>query len=598
MNRKFAWGRACLPAAVLLVMLGAAGAAPPTPEQLFPATTTEFVAITDPTRMAADWQQTQFAQLMRDPAMRPFLSELGQTTKGFNFLLDTIGADFELVKAAAGGDLGWAVVLAAPDRVAHVLTLDMTGHTAGAQKLLTEMSKKLGEKGGRGSQRTIDGMTAVVVDLPLNRQIVYGVKDTLLVITDDLGTLQGMLQRWAGAATNSLANVPSFQLVMRRSRPLPGESALIRFYMEPVARMEATMIYFPEMKKVKGDNLCQSLRREGIDGIKGVGGVVAFQSNGTDMLVRMAAHAPQPFRAALRLAKLPNEAPINPDAWVPADLSAYATFGFDMLNAYDCFGPLFERLADEPAGTFAEIMRRVKEDKDGPQVDVRQEIMAQLQNRVTLINDATRPIGEKSERFLIAVPARSAAAEQVLVQSMRKCFEADRRFKNREVNGVQVWEFQARGKKGKDGKHEPTAGSTTIAVARGQLFISTHGSLVERVLAGNEPNLGQAADYQHFMRELTRLGMGPSSMRSFLRLDVGVEATYEMMRQSKLDRADSVYALGLLKLLKADEAGKKMKADVSKLPSYDHVSKYLGLCGSYTTTDEEGWTAVGTILKK
>src|SRR5262245_10221327 len=121
-----------LPAMVLLACLGTVGAAPPSPEQLFPASTTEFVAIPDATRLAVDWQQTQIAQFLRDPLMRPFLEDLSKHTRNYNYLLDTIGVDFDLVKGAAGGELGWAVVLASENQVAHVLTLDMVGHNQGA----------------------------------------------------------------------------------------------------------------------------------------------------------------------------------------------------------------------------------------------------------------------------------------------------------------------------------------------------------------------------------------------------------------------------------------------------------------------------------
>src|ERR1051326_2488684 len=99
-NRMFVHGWCVLPVVVLLAGVGQALAAPPAPEKLFPAATTEFVAISDANKMAATWEQTQFRQLLLDPAMRPFLNDVAGNTKGFNYLLDTIGVDFDVVKNA------------------------------------------------------------------------------------------------------------------------------------------------------------------------------------------------------------------------------------------------------------------------------------------------------------------------------------------------------------------------------------------------------------------------------------------------------------------------------------------------------------------
>jgi hypothetical protein len=598
MYRTYVYSFRAFATLLLLSGFGQAFAAPPAPEQLLPIGTTEFVAIQDVNRMTASWHQTQFAQMMRDPALQPFLNDLYDRTKGFNYLLDTIGADFEAVKAAAGGELGWAVVLVSPNEVAHVLTLDMTGHTTETNALLAEISKKLGDRGGKGEKRMLDGvMTSIIVTLPSKRQIVYGVKDNLLVIADHLSTVQGMLQRWVGATNNSLASTPAYQGVRRKASMKSGETEMIRFFFEPIARTEAQMIYFPEMKRVKGDNLAQALRKEGVDGIKGVGGSLAFVNNGTDMLIRIATYAPQPFRGAMRMATFPNNAAVAPEAWVPADVSAHFSIGLDLVNAYDSFETLFERLADEPPGTFKDIMERVRVDKDGPQCDIRREIMQQLQPRLTMISDAARPIGEHSDRYLFAVPVVSPEGEAILTKALQKCFESDRRIKSRQFAGVQGWEYQPRQQR-KPSSKQAKVGLPALAftVARGHLFIATQAPLLEKVLSYTGPSLAESADYKRFAGEMVRLGMGPSSSRSFIRMDAATESAFEMLKLNKLDKADSTIAL-LLKKTLADETG-KLKVDGSKLPPYPGVSKFLGLAGSYMSTDVNGWTITGAVIKK
>ncbi len=122
--------------------------------------------------------------------------------------------------------------------------------------------------------------------------------------------------------------------------------------------------------------------------------------------------------------------------------------------------------------------------------------------------------------------------------------------------------------------------------------------MLEKVLTNQGPTLAQATDFQRVNRELTRLGMTDSSARSFVRFDVGMEATYTMLRANKLDQVQSVYAALLWRMLKADDGGKVMRANGSKLPPYEQISHYMGLGGVYSRTDAEGWAVAAAVLTR
>lgn len=551
------------------------------------------------TRLGVDWQKTQIAQLMRDPAMKPFREQLAPNNKGFNFLFDTIGVSAEAIKMACAGDLAWAVVLASPTKVAHVLTMDITNRDVGLQKLFNEMGNNLVKQGGQWKKTELEGFDGIVFTLPKNIQLIYGIKGNLLIVADHQPTVEGMLKRWNPASNDNLANVQAYREIRRRSTPLEGERPLIRWYFEPIARMEAQAIYYPQLKK--GDNLVGALRQEGLGGIKGVGGTMTFSTNGTDVLVRGAAYAPQPFLGALRMAKLPNETPIDPEPWVPAALSGGITFNIDLVNAFYTFDTLFERLAREPPGTYKEIMDSLKTDPNGPEVDIARDILGQLQNRITMINDATKPFDEKSERFLVGIPARSAEAEKILAKAVDKCLRPDPRVKVRDFQGYVFFEYTAKPRRANagGGKQGAVLPNLTITVAKGNVFISTNAALLEKVLTKPDGDwLGKCEDYNHLVKELQRLGMGPASSRSFLRLDVGAEATYEMMRKNQIDKSNSIYALGLKNVMKSDVDSGKLRADGAKLPAYNCINKYLGLAGTCTMTDYDGWRFIGVVIKK
>jgi hypothetical protein len=272
----------------------------------------------------------------------------------------------------------------------------------------------------------------------------------------------------------------------------------------------------------------------------------------------------------------------------------------DLTNAFHCFDTLFERLTAEPPGTYKEVMDSLRDDKDGPRVDIAKEIFGQLQNRVVFMNDATKPYGPSCERFLFAVPTRGPQAQKILENGVKKCLATDRRIKMREFQGITFYEFSAKPRKGKDGKVQGgIMPNLTIAVAKGYVFITTHSSLLEKILTQPNANgLAQTSDYQRLMHEMARLGMGPSCARSFLRLDVGVEPTYELMRNNELDKANSIYSLGLRSVMKADWQNGRLRADASKLPPFESIKKYVGHAGISVSTDIDGWHVLGVVLPK
>src|SRR6516162_6343241 len=103
--------RTFVPVILLCGIVGTAKAAPPAPEQIFPANSVQFCAISDPARMTDAWLQTFLGQLINHPEMKPFMTELAANMRNVNFLLDTIGLEFDTLKAAAGGEIGWGQIL-------------------------------------------------------------------------------------------------------------------------------------------------------------------------------------------------------------------------------------------------------------------------------------------------------------------------------------------------------------------------------------------------------------------------------------------------------------------------------------------------------
>jgi hypothetical protein len=589
-----------VPIVLLAGIVGTANAASPAPEQVFPANTVEFCVLSDPASMHNEWLQTFLGRLVNDPELRPFMLELKGNMRGTNFLLDTIGLSFDTVKAAAGGEVGWGTVLEENKRVASVLMVDVNGRNAAANVLYRELFQSLKRQGGEYSERIVQGGKMLVVTLPNGKEIYYGLKGTVLFIGDYLPTLQGMLQRFNGPDPSSLMNVPGFEYVRKKTRSQDGETKFLRWYFDPMGRFEAKKILWPPAGKKNA--AVDTLRGEGLDAFKATGGAIGFMTNNTDILVRIAAYAPPPYRNSMRMLRFPNEAPITAEPWVPINCSTYGTVCVDFLNAYDSFDTLFERLIDEEPGTFKKIMKDLRDDADGPKVDVRNEIMAQLTNRLIFVNVSLDPDQQRPERFLFAIPVKDTKGEKILANGIRKALEPDRRVTKRESQGVTIWHYEPKQPKRKTASGQPRKTilpPMDFTVAQGYLFITSLPELLDQVLfRSNTKSLNDSAEYQRVMNELARLNPGPNNTRFFLKLDTGGRSTYEALRTNSLREGVSIYSTILLFLLKKDENGQALRADGSKLPPFSHAYPYLGNMGFSFTSHDDGWSGVLIGLKK
>ena len=116
---------------------------------------------------------------------------------------------------------------------------------------------------------------------------------------------------------------------------------------------------------------------------------------------------------------------------MPRDIATYTTLYFDILNAFDNFGSLFDELFGQgETGTWDEVKQSLKEDPNGPQIDLRKELIQHLGQRVSMLTDYQLPITTTSERLLFAIEAKNAKA---VAAAIEKLFKNDPTVKRREV---------------------------------------------------------------------------------------------------------------------------------------------------------------------
>jgi hypothetical protein len=612
-------------ACLLFVACGAVAlAAPPASENLLPNSTKGYFSIGNVPELAKSWEKTQVHQLLNDPVMKPFTEDLHrQLDEKWLKSHEKIGLSIEDLRGIATGELAAAMVGTTEGKTALAVFVDITGQEDRAQDVLKKASEELIKDGGKRSQQKVAGVDVTIYEIPahddpkLIRRVVYFQKDGLLCGTDDLAVAADVLKRWDGRQPDNLSSQQAYKSVMGRCQAAAGElKPHVRWFVDPLGFAEAMRI--GDEKKMK---TLKMLRNQGFAAIQGVGGYLNFVTGDYEILHRTAIYAPPPYEKAMRMLSFPNRPDAPPLAWVPRSLATYTTVQCDIKNAFEYSATLIDE-AFGGENVLRDLIEEIREDPNGPQIDIRRDLVGHLGQRATVLTDYKLPITPTSERLLFAVETTD---EKALAEAVKKSLQDDPDVIKRVFGEYVIWEMKSEeppvaavvvehpggggdGTGGGDLKpaekkaEEVRLPNAAIAVAKGHLFVSSHVDFLEKTLSKlpERDRLDGDVDYLRVSDELKKLGAGEASSRNFSRIDDEYRVTYELFRAGKLPEADTMLAHLINRALGEEKEGviRKARLDGSKLPDYDVVRRYLGVGGSYVTSEKDGWIMVGFVLNK
>ncbi len=604
----------------------------PTADELLPSTTQAMVTVPSVDDLRQRWSQTQLGQLVADPVMKPFAEDLQKQiqerlVKGRLHL----SLSWDEIAAACGGELTMAAIQPERDPKQHavVLILDVTGRHEAAQRLLDESTKQLAAQkaerkvGRRGEHEW------VMQTLPRRKgetnsiNIIRFMAFDRLVISDHEGIAMQILDRLAsGNTAETLGTVADYQTIMQRIKTEAGEmTPQIRWYVEPFGYAEVMRASQRGPKKRRKDMLA-ILKAQGFDAVKGAGGWVHLSTGDHEALHRTFVYAPgapdqaERFKLAARMLDFPNSSEWVWPAWVPRDLAATTRLHLNAKDAFEHSKTLVDSIAGDE-GFFEAFLSSMRDDLNGPRIDVRKDFVAHLGQEITTISDYVEPITPQSERLLVAITVKD---EEAVRRTIEKTLEKDPQAKRLEVAGFTVWEIISAKDEGEDAPNldldiqiddplapepeaegDPTLPNSAVTVANGHFIVSTHVDFLQRILSQrpSDDQLNNAEDFQLVMNHLTRLGAGNDSLRYFSRTDEAYHPTYELVRTGRMPEAESLLGRMLNRLLGDEKSGqRKQTIDGAQLPEFDTVRRYLGPSGGFSRTEKDGWYVSGVLLNK
>jgi hypothetical protein len=631
------------------IMANAAGF--PDSETIFPATTRAWISIADFRGMQDRFDKSPYGQLIADPAMKTFVEHLReQISKNGKQRLAKLGLTLEDLGKVPGGELAAAAIEVEGGTLATVLLVDTTGHEDDAKAVVDRIGSRLLEQ--KATKVTVPGAPPqlTVYELPPDpndvrsdaagrkRRVAFAQGPQVLVVGDDAVQVGQAYSVLAQGRKDSLATVDAYKAVLEQcGSQVPANAAPIRWFVDPLKFAAAYQKTNPPREKRKGPDYVAILGRQGFDAIKGAGGVLIFSEGPHAMRHHSLVYAPplpgrdpesaERFDLAARMLRFPNAAGVAPAAWVPREASGWAAMQWDVKTAFGSAESLVDEIVGDK-GVFDDVIASLKEDPDGPQIDVENDLVACLGKQVSVITDHVDPIDTDCERIVIAM---EAADEARVAATVAKVMDADSDMRKIEIAGHQAWELidhsmeipklevetpggavahadhdsndeahrRRQRLREKEGRLLP---HSTVTVANGHLLIASHRDILERMLsaADGAASLAAAPDFAAVQVELGKFVSASTAARGFGREEAVVRPTYELLRQGAMPKSQSLLGQMLNDALGDGKPGtvREQKIDGSTLPEFDVVRRYFGTNGLAMETLSQGWYIVGLALPR
>lgn len=617
-------------------------------DSLLPDTTKGFLSVPDFKALEAKWNLTQLGEMAQDPVVKPFTEDLRrQLSNKLNNTRVRLHLTLDDLKSIQGGEIAIATIQpeSDPSRHALVLMVDITGNLKAANKLLDRVSTDLLKQEATKTSAEVDGAEIDVFELPRKRgetepaRAYYYIHDNLLVATDELATAKGILGRFAGEHDDVLSKVPAYKISMERcqvasaEKPEPKTGAetseagdaedgpitpQARWFVEPFGYIEVARAATGGRKK-RGTDILKVLKNQGFTAVQGVGGYIFLSANDRDIVHRTHVYAPPvkqgdvPYDLAANMLHFPNAATLDPADWVPANVSSYFTFQWDMQRAFDYSKTLVDEFAGAPV--FDDIMDSLKHDPNGPKIDVPNEFIKYLGQRVSFFSTMRLPITPTSERWMAALEVTNPA---IVARTLDKAMQADPDAKKHKILDHTVWEiiepeepaevealdiagpgFGDFGEEEEEDDEGPLLPHAALAVVNGHLLVASHIDYMEEVLKYEGMPLAKAKDYARMDQNLAVIGAKLNSFRFFARTSRAYRPTYELVRQGKMPQSETIMGGVLNRFLGPEEKGvlREQQIDGSKMPPFEKVEKYLGPTGMSVTSLNDGWFMTGCLLR-
>ncbi|QDV87952.1 hypothetical protein TBK1r_69840 [Stieleria magnilauensis] len=603
---------------------------------LLPESTAGVIRIPELPAFCDAWERTQIGLLFASEEMQPFLDDQRERARSyFDSLNRKIGLKPDDLYEIASGEVTLAWLSFTDDKrrpYALCVIADIRDRKVEADQAAEKIDADLKAGGAvRTDVKYGDETIRVYRTKPKPGQlkiveIALTWNDDRFIAADRESVVQGVMDVAAGKSpAKAFSSRASYQQVLADSTAeidsANEKQATVcwQWYAEPFA-MGRILREVVEYDRRDDLDVIELLERQGFGVIEAVGGVGVVAGKRFDVLHCGVVLAPGKLTKAARMLQSKNSIRLPIPTWPTEDTGAFFRFNWELESAFWAA----ESLVNDALGEdlFRPMIEGIRDDPEGPQIDIARDFLPNLENEVILITDNTMPAGPESDRMLVALRIKNA---DVVAKVVQKAMEVEPDAIKLEVPEFDVWRVE-RGKNDSDdidaqlaalGFDEnideedtsPLLNHWAIAVVEGQqdddadyLMFSSHSELLVKL--GKRVRVGETGDRlaatertKTIVAAIDDLNQGNEvTYDSVVHPSIALRARYELLRKGQLKDSDSLIANLLRRIVENDEDGEPDPIQAGKLPPFETIKEFFTSAGAFWEKTDSGWTMTGFLM--
>jgi hypothetical protein len=562
----------------------------PAAPQLLPDTTMVYFRIGDAQETFAKLQETSLGRMINDPQIQPIFQHLyGSALDAYQQIQDEVGLELAELLSIPQGEL--CVALVAPPQGTPTLAvmIDVKDRMAEAEKLIDRAFEEAGFRGTNlRFERHGDTDISILGGGNGRPPLAICTRDGLVLITSDAELSKAILDVWQGKAdVNTLADNRKFTTIMRQSVGTREERPQASWYVDPIGLFRSAT-----RGNVGAAVALALLEPLGLNGLEAMGGSFILAAEEFDTITHFHLLLKHPREGVLKmLAMQPGDT--KPEYWIPKEVASYTTMNWDFNTTFGELAEMYDVIRLEE-GAFTEWVQQNVSNRLG--ADVQNEVLPELEGRVTLLSWIQRPIRLNSEATALGLQLRSGERFRPILEKIVEHFPEQVSKEN--IGTFSYYRLSPLQESRNEFEEEMIrAPEPCLLLMDDYLILSNSRKLLERIIetrGRSGSSLADDLEYKLVASKIQRHSGGREpGLASFSRPEENFRALYELATaeatQNRLNQAgESNQVVGAL--------GGALSAH--PLPPFEVISKYLAPAGSMMFSDSTGFHYISFGLRR
>ncbi len=592
--------------------------------KLFPSDTQALFSLPDSEGFLARWSRTQLGNLADDTKLKEFWeTQRKEIQDRFNEAGWQLNLEIEDLSELAGGQtsLGWITRTNDVNKPFSIaMVIDVVNRSVPAERFLKRMDSELKARNATANSINMSGAKVFQYTLPkatgdvrVNESFYCLSKDQLFA-SDDLVTMTELIAAQSGAKAESLANSELYKLVQSKI-PTEGDDPEIEYFVRPIGFAKLLRSISGKPTKNQSDVLL-ILDKEGFGDLQCIAGNIQISAEPFDFFHHAYMVAKKPLATSVQILDFPNVAKLVAPGWINKESASVLSFSWNIQDAFPKFRGIVDAFVSP--GTFDEMIKGLRDDTQGPQIDILKDVLPFLSSEFHVVTEIVKPISPDSKRSMVILKLNDAAKK--LPKILDRYGKGEPDSKPIDFEGNRIWSFENKenteieldfgGKKDAKNKSsdedEPLLDKWAITIFGDYFIFASDVEMIMEVLSGaKNPEQKNAFEKEADVAKVAAMlenvaGNDGRSTNQITRSDRAFEMQYELFRQDILPESRSMLATILDKILKPKNPRQsqiqRVKGD--KLPPFAAIRDYFTPSGGVVRTEEDGWSIQSFILGK